>query len=170
MQPDQDDGTEPPLTGIQAPTQPATSYATNARVDQVESRMTAMRKEFEEEIRALRAEVYEQKCEDAHAARHLGLDDFLAAAEEGRAAAAMGPDAARAAKQPPNAEKRDEEEGNGQIAEAAAAERQLIDTEIEECKKSDQAGPEMRVAEAQKQIKALERAVAKIKEDFSINK
>ena len=120
-----------------------------------------MKREFEEEIRALRVEFYEQKCEDAHAARHLSLEGFLAAAEEGRAAAAMGPDAARVAKQPPNAEKRDEEEDNGQIAEAAAAVRQLIDTEIEECKKSDQVGPEVSVAQVQKKIMALESALSR---------
>ena len=79
----------------------------------------------------------------------------------------MGPDAARAGNQPPNAVKDDEREDNGQITEGVAAERQLIDKEIEESKKVDQAGPEMRVAEVQAQFTALERAVAKINEDLS---
>ena len=167
MQPEQVDVAKPPNKSVKAPAQTAVSYATDARVDLVESRMATMKNEFETEIRALRAEVYEQKCDDAHAARHLGLGDFLAAAEEGQAAAAMGPEAARAAKQPPNTEKDDEREDNGRITEAVAAESQLIDTHIEEFKKSDQAGPEMTVAEAQARITALERAVAKVVDSLS---
>jgi hypothetical protein len=178
MQPEQVDVAKPPHKSVKAPAQTAVSYATDARVDLVESRMATMKNEFETEIRALRAEVYEQKCDDAHAARHLGLGDFLAAAEEGQAATAMGPEAARAAKQPPNAEEDDEidstvgclgeEDDNGRITEAATAERQLIDTQIEEFKKSDQAGLEMTVAEAQARITALERAVAKVVDSLSV--
>ena len=82
----------------------------------------------------------------------------------------MVPDAVRAAKQSPNAEKCDEGEDNGQITEAATAELQLIDTEIEEWKKSDQAGTEMRVTEVQEHIMALERAIAKVNLDFPSKK
>ena len=58
----------PPHKRVKAPAQTAASYATDARVDLVESRMATMKSEFETEIRALRAEFYEQKCDKASAA------------------------------------------------------------------------------------------------------